>query len=251
MPKNVKETYHRIGELLVRKGVVKASAVDEALAIQRAHIGEGRLAPKLGEILIQQKALDKKTIREILDEQRVGRGEKRHLDVDLRESGGLAVVVLEGSFDAIAHDNLTRMLERLMNRGFARIAIDCSKLIVLNSTGISSLVAYIDEARARGGDMKFFGMGIDARFTMDRLGLTKFVQIFHTESEAIRAFDLTIDEYMSQGALGEYVAAADGKTYHLSYCASLHKVHEEDKIYFESKKRARDSSRKPCGKCKP
>jgi hypothetical protein len=86
---------------------------------------------------------------------------------------------------------------------------------------------------------------------MDRLGLTKFVQIFHTEAEAIRAFDLPIDEYMSQGALGEYVAAADGKTYHLSYCAAMHKVHEEDKIYFESKKHARDSGRKTCGKCKP
>jgi len=249
--KDVKDTYHRIGELLVRRGVVTAGDVDHALAIQRAHIADKRQPPKLGEILIQHKSLDKKTMREIVEEQKVGRGEKRHLNVDLRESGGLAVVVLEGRLDENLEVTSTKMFERLMDRGYCRISVDCTKLIYVSSRGASSLVSYIDEARARGGDVKFFGMGIDARFTLDRLGLTKFVQIFHTEAEAIRAFELPVDEYMSRGALGEYVAACDGKTYHLSYCISLQKVHEEDKIYFESKKHARDSRRKPCGRCRP
>jgi anti-anti-sigma factor len=251
VPKNVKETYPRIGELLVRKGVVKTSDVDKALAIQRAHLVERRSPPKLGEILVQSKSLDKKTIREIVEEQKLGRGEKRHLTVDLRESGGLAVVVLEGRLDETVEASSTKMFERLMDRGFCRIAVDCTKLIYVSSRGASSLVHYIDEARARGGDVKFFGMGIDARFTLDRLGLTKFVQIFHTEAEAIRAFELPVDEYMSRGALGEYVAAADAKTYHLSYCTVVGKVHEEDKIYFESKRHARESRRKPCGRCRP
>lgn len=251
MPKNVKDTYHRIGELLVRKGVVKNSDIDHALAVQRAHIEDRRPAPKLGEILLLHKSLDKKTMREIIEEQKIGRGEKRHLNVDLRESGGLAVVVLEGRLDETLEATSTKMFERLMDRGFCRIAVDCTKLIYVSSRGASSVVAYIDEARARGGDVKFFGMGIDARFTLDRLGLTKFVQIFHAEPEAIRAFELPVDEYMSRGALGEYVAASEGRTYHLSYCAVLQKAHEEDKIYFESKKHARDSRRKPCGRCKP
>ena len=251
MPKNARETFPRIGELLVRRGVVQPADIDEALAIQRAHIADRRPAPKLGEILVQYKSLDKKTMREIVEEQKVSRGEKRHLNVDLRESGGLAVVVLEGRLDETLEATSTKMFERLMDRGFCRIAVDCTKLIYVSSRGVSSLVAYIDEARARGGDVKFFGMGIDARFTLDRLGLTKFVQIFHSEAESIRAFELPVDEYMSRGALGEYVAMGDGKTYHLSYCTSLQKVHEEDKIYFESKRHARESRRKPCGRCRP
>jgi anti-anti-sigma factor len=251
MPRRLKDTYPRIGELLLRKGVVKPADLDTALALQRQRLSQRRQAPKLGEILVEQKILDKKTVAEILDEQRIGRGEKRHLDVGLRESGGIAVVVLEGRLDETLQDQLKKMLERLMDRGYARIAIDCTKLVYLNSHGVSAFIAYIDEARARGGDLKFFGMNIDAKFTFDRLGLTQFVQIFNGEPEAIHAFELPIDEYMSRGALGEYVAVVGTRTFHLSYCAVIQKVHEENKIYFESKKHARDSGRKPCTKCKP
>ena len=136
MSRKIKETYHRLGELLVRKGVVKPHEIDAALAVQRAHIAERRSPPKLGEILIERNVLTKKLIREILDEQKIGRGEKRHLSIGLRESGGLAVVVLQGRLDETSHASVTRILERLMNRGFAKVAVDC--LIWSTSTVIAS-----------------------------------------------------------------------------------------------------------------
>lgn len=251
MSKRIRDTYPRLGELLVRKGVAKPDEIDAALAVQRAQLTERRRTPKLGQILVDQRVLDKAAIDEILEEQKLGRGEKRKLDVGLRESGGLAVVALEGRLDETLQDNLTRVLESLMDRGFARIAIDGSKLVYLNSHGVSAFIAYIDEARARGGDLKFFGLNIDTRFILDRLGLTRFVQLFNTEAEAVHAFELPIDEYMSRGALGEYVAPSKGRTFHLSYCASMQSVHEENKIYFESKHHARQSNRKPCNRCRP
>ncbi len=254
MPKKVTDTYHKIGELLVRRKLATAEAVDDALAFQRSQIGQRRNAPKLGEILVDRKVLDRKLIREILEEQRIGRGEKRSFRVDLRDAGnGVAVVVLDGRFDHSKESNVTRVFERLMNRGFARIAVDASKLSYLDSHGISSFVSYIDEARARGGDMKFFGFTADARVVLDRLGLAKFVQTFAGERETIRAFDLPIDEYMSRGALAEYISSEgrSGRHYHLSYCALSQKIHEEDRIYYESKWHARDAGKVPCPRCRP
>jgi len=163
------------------------------------------------------------------------------------------VVRLDGRLDETTEEPLTKVFERLMNRGFCRIALDCTKLIFLNSHGVSSFVSYIDEARARGGDMKFFGMSAEARIVMERLGLSNFVQTFANEDEALKAFELPIDEYMSRGALAEYVST-DGRSdrfFHLSYCTAAQKIHEEDRVYFESKWHARNSGKLPCKRCKP
>ena len=253
MPRKLHDTYHKIGELLVRKKLAPAEAIDEALAIQRAEIARKRVPPRLGEILIERQVLDRRLIKEILQEQQIGRGQKKVLKIDLRDADGVAVVGLDGRLDESKADSITRIFERLMNRGFARIAVDCAKLVYLNSHGISRFVAYIDEARARGGDMKFFGLSPDARVVMDRLGLSNFVQGFSNEDEAIKAFELPIDEYMSRGALAEYISAEGKKDrfYHLSYCTAAQKIHEEDRVYYESKWHARDSSKLPCKRCRP
>src|SRR5688572_5806865 len=91
--KRVKATYPRLGEILVRKGVAKARHIDEALMVQRQSLTEGGDAPKLGDILIKRNILSPTVIREILEEQKIGRGEKRVLSIDLR--GNHEVAVLE------------------------------------------------------------------------------------------------------------------------------------------------------------
>jgi len=251
VPRKLKDTYPRLGELLVRRGIAEPEQIDEALAFQRAQISDRKPTTRLGDILVDRNELSASVIRDILEEQKIGRGEKRILTIGLREREEVAVLTLAGRLDETKQDNVTRIFERLMNRGFNQIAVDCRRLVYLNSHGVSSFVAYVDEARARGGDVKFFGLNHDAKFTLERLGLSRFLQTFGSEQDAVRAFRLPIDEYMSRGTLGEYVSIVDQKAYHLSYCPLLEKLQEEDKVYFESKRHARDAGRTPCRKCKP
>ena len=253
MSRKLKDTYHKIGELLVRRNLAPVEAIDQALAIQRSDIESKRTPQPLGEILVRRKVLGRSLIREILEEQRIGRGEKRVLRIDLRDADGVAIVVLDGRLDETKDEPITRIFEKLMNRGFARLALDCSRLVYLNSHGISSFVAYIDEARARGGDIKFYGLNGESRFVLERLGLSKFVQILASEAEAIKAFELPIDEYMSRGALAEYISSEGkaGRYFHLSYCDTAQRIPEDDRIYFESKWHARESGKTPCKRCKP
>ena len=251
MPRNLKDTYHKIGELIVRKKLAPAEAIDEALAIQRSAIQRKQTPPKLGEILIERQVLDRKLIKEILEEQQFGRGTKRVLKVGLQDADGIAIVLLQGRLDGSKGESVTRIFERLMNRGFSRILIDARKLVYLDSHGISSFVAYVDEARARGGDLKFFGLGPDARMVLERLGLTAFIQSFSTQKDAIRAFGLPIDEYMSRGALAEFVSAPSSRFYHLSYCSTAQSIQDNDRLYYESKWHARKDTKTRCKRCKP
>ena len=251
MSKRVKETYPRLGEILVRKGVAKPRHIDEALMVQRQQLNEGRNATRLGDILVNRKVLSPNVIREILEEQKIGRGEKRVLSIGLREHGEVAVLEIAGRLDETKQERVTRVFERLMNRGFCRVLVEGRQLVYVDSHGVSAFISYIDEARARGGDVKFFGLNPDAQFTLDRLGLNAYLQMFDGEDEAVQAFQLPIDEYMSRGSLGEYISIGSQKTYHLSYCAVLESVEEDDKVYYESKRHARDAGKTACRKCRP
>ncbi len=251
MGKKEGNTYHRFGEILVRKNATNVRAVDEALAVQKAEIKEGKTPRKIGKILAERKLLDRLTIREILQEQKLLRGTSRKFSIDLRDEGGIALLSLKGRLDSKTGEALTRVLEKLMNRGFARIAIDATKLAFLGSRGISCFISYIDESRARGGDVKFYGLSAEASLTIQQLGLHRFIQVFEEKQPTVAAFDLPIDEYMSRGALGEYIATSKSRLFHLSYCETAQKTKEEDRLYFESKWHARDSGKKACQKCKP
>jgi len=251
LSKRVRETYPRLGEILVRKGVAKPRHIDEALMVQRQQMNEGKHPTRLGDILVKRNVLSPKVIQEILEEQKIGRGDKRVLSIDLRGNDEVAVLEISGRLDESKQERVARVFERLMNRGFCKVVVDCRQLVYLDSHGVSAFVSYIDEARARGGDVKFFGLNPDAQFTLDRLGLNAYLQTFVTEEEAVHAFGLPIDEYMSRGSLGEYVSIDVQKTFHLSYCPSLESIHDEDKVYFESKRHARDAGKAACRKCRP
>lgn len=251
MSKRIKETYHKLGELLVRKNLATSQEVDEALAVQRTELTRGRTALKLGEILVERKVLTRKVIHEILEEQQIGRGEKRTLRVDLRNAKGVAVVSLVGRLESGLEEAVTHVFEKLMNRGFNKIAVDCRQLVFLDSHGVSSFVSYVDEARARSGDVKFFGLNAEAKIVLRHLELDKFLQTFDTERAAIAAHSHPIDAYMSHGALAEFIAPAGQRQYHLSYCSDARRIHEEDRIYFQSRTHAQEAGKAPCKRCRP
>ena len=249
--KKTDNKYHRFGEILVRKSASNVRAVDEALAVQKAEIDAGKNPRKIGIILAERKLLDRLTIRDILQEQKLLRGTSHKFKIDLRDEGGIALLSLKGRLDEKTAEPLTKVLEKLMNRGFARVAIDATELAYLDSRGFSCFISYVDESRARGGDLKFFGLSAEADLLLKNLGLHRFLQVFEDKHQTVVAFDLPIDEYMSQGALGEYVSSSKSRLFHLSYCATAHKLDEASKVYFESKWHARDTGKKACQKCKP
>lgn len=251
MVRKARETHHRLGELLVRRKLVKSEEIDEALALQRSHIEQRRDPPKLGEILKQRNLLNRATIQSILEEQKISRGQKRVLKLGLEEEQGIAVLSLRGRLDKSTEAGMTRTLERLMNRGIIQLVVDASDLLQLDSHGASSFVAYVDETRARGGDVKFFGLKPEGRFTLERLGLLSFLQVFDTKKDAVQAFSLPIDEYLSRGSLGEYVAAEESRHYHLSYCPLVQKTTDDLRVYYESKWHARRDGKTPCNRCRP
>lgn len=237
---------HRLGELLVQRGLVSPRAVSHALDVQKAAQAEKRRTPKLGEILVDTRVLDTRVIREILDDQKIARGEKAVLRIGLEEAAGrVAVLTLHGRLDNDTGPRFVRVLERVMNRGICRIAVDCAKLLYVNSYGISAIIQYVDECRARGGDMTFFGVIPSVQTTLKQIGLGPFLHLAGTRAEALKP------PPKNHEPVAELVSTSSGRFFHLSYCADARKFEEDTRLYFIDRSRAERSGKLPCPKCNP
>ena len=245
----VKNTYSRLGELLIQRKLVSGEALEHALALQRSALERDKRAPKIGEILVQTKALSKKTINMILDEQKVARGEKRKLNIDVEyPSRGVVVLKPRGGLEKQTDFGLVKILEKLMDRGVFRIALNCSDLVSISSYSISSVIMYVDECRARGGDVAFYDMRAPIRAVFERLELLQFLNIKKNKSAALASLKQPAAEAPS---LAEFVSSFSSKYYHLSYCSEVKKLEEETRVYYMSRQIARKSGKQACSKCKP
>ena len=250
MSARTKELFPKFGEIVVRKRLASPRVVNEALALQQLEQEELGTPLKLGELLVMKNILNHESVRDILDEQKLGRSSRRVLRIKTRVQRGVVIIALAGRLDEVKGEVLKQTIDRLSDKGENKFAIDAERLVYVNIAGISSILSLIDDARSRGGDIKFFNM-VYGGFIFERLGLHRFIQIFETAEQAVSAFALSLDEYTSRGSLGEYVAAQNGKLFHLSYCKKTELIPLDTKIYFQSKHHARADGKEPCRLCKP
>ncbi|WP_330310140.1 MULTISPECIES: STAS domain-containing protein [unclassified Streptomyces] len=112
-----------------------------------------------------------------MDRGTVGSAQSGRLLVEVREEGSSAVVTPAGELDHHTADVLREPLDDCLERGFARLVVDCSRLEFCDSTGLNVLLGARLKAEAAGGGVHLTGMqpvvarvfeitGVDAVFTV-------------------------------------------------------------------------------------
>ncbi|MGX1908506.1 STAS domain-containing protein [Streptomyces phaeochromogenes] len=93
-----------------------------------------------------------------MDRGTVGSAQSGRLLVELREEGASAVVTPAGELDHHTADLLREPIEECLDRGFARLVVDCSRLEFCDSTGLNVLLGARLKAEAAGGGVHLAGM---------------------------------------------------------------------------------------------
>ncbi|WP_320780996.1 STAS domain-containing protein [Streptomyces sp. CRN 30] len=112
-----------------------------------------------------------------MDRGTVGSAQSGRLLVEVREEGASAVVIPAGELDHHTADLLREPLDGCLDKGFARLVVDCSRLEFCDSTGLNVLLSARLKAEAAGGGVHLVGMqpvvarvfeitGADAVFTV-------------------------------------------------------------------------------------
>src|SRR5689334_8808659 len=148
----------------------------------------------------------------------------RSLGVDVAERGDVRVVKLAGRLDETFEKKLARTLAQLLEKNQVRVIVDLGELAYLNSRGVSAFIATVDALREAGGDLKIAGTPGQAKLVLERLGVDRLIQQFGTVEEAVEAFKVPIQDFLSNGALDVFVTTPRGKTFHASGCAKVKRL---------------------------
>ena len=79
-----------------------------------------------------------------------------HFDRSERE--GVTVLTLAGNLDASTSAGLKKAVVALTDEGKTRVAVDLTKLTLIDSTGVGVLISLFKRARAAGGAVHFAGL---------------------------------------------------------------------------------------------
>lgn len=106
----------------------------------------------------------------------------------IRPAESVTILDLSGELDAHTSVQLERAIEDLLKKQQYNLIINFSKLNYISSAGLGVFMAFIDDVRAKGGDIKFSNMPEKIYQIFDLLGFPMLYEIYDDEKEAIEKF---------------------------------------------------------------
>ena len=109
--------------------------------------------------------------------------------VGFSTTGGVETLSLKGELDAHTAAELEAAIEQCKQRGRYQIVVDGAQLHYISSAGLGVFMAFIEEIRDEGGDIKIAALQPKVFNVFDLLGFPMLFDIVETTEQAIFLFD--------------------------------------------------------------
>ena len=111
-----------------------------------------------------------------------------NFSVGFRSNGAVQVLALQGELDAHTASELEAAIQKCQQEGKHRIVVNGEHLQYISSAGLGVFIAYIEEVREHGGDIKIAALKPKVYNVFDLLGFPMLFDIVETEEEALGRF---------------------------------------------------------------
>ena len=108
------------------------------------------------------------------------------MQITTRSSGRIAIIELEGRFDANTIAPVKQQLERASEGGL--VIVNLSGVHFVDSAGLSALISALKRCRQAGGDLHLSNLQQPVRIIFELTKLQRAFETFDTEAEAVTAF---------------------------------------------------------------
>lgn len=112
----------------------------------------------------------------------------KNFNINHRNENNCNILDLHGELDAHTASELEKALQDLIARERIKIIVNFHELDYIASAGLGVFMAYIEDVRKEGGDIKLTNMNDKVFNVFDLLGFPALYDIFDDESEAIQKF---------------------------------------------------------------
>lgn len=112
----------------------------------------------------------------------------KNFSIAKRQINDVSVLDISGELDAHTASQLENSLKALIDEQRFNIIVNCSRLEYIASAGLGVFMAYIEDVRSLGGDIKLSNMTERVYNVFDLLGFPTLYDILDDESEALKSF---------------------------------------------------------------
>lgn len=112
-----------------------------------------------------------------------------NFSVQSRAAGSMQVLDLEGELDAHTASQLEAAFETCLDEGRYRIVVNGEALDYISSAGLGVFMAFVEEVREEGGDIKVAALQPKVYNVFDLLGFPMLFDIEETEEDARARFE--------------------------------------------------------------
>ena len=112
-----------------------------------------------------------------------------NFSVTFRKSGAVQILDLSGELDAHTAAELEAAIQKCIAEEDVRIVVHGGELQYISSAGLGVFMAFIEEVRDRGGDIKIASLQPRVFNVFDLLGFPVLFDIVESEEEALTRFE--------------------------------------------------------------
>ncbi len=117
-----------------------------------------------------------------------------NFSVTFREADSIQILDLHGDLDAHTAPDFEAAIKRCLGSNQHNIVVLGTNLQYISSAGLGVFMAFIEEVRERGGDIKIAALKPRVYNVFDLLGFPVLFDIVDTEDAAIRKFNEKDDD---------------------------------------------------------
>lgn len=107
---------------------------------------------------------------------------------NLKSPDGVAATVAEvsGSIDATTINQFQTVMDKLVEKGVKNLIFDATNVKYINSTGLGTLLKYVDTFGGMSGSLVFVRVPSKVMLVMEMLGFNALFNIYEDENEALK-----------------------------------------------------------------
>lgn len=108
-----------------------------------------------------------------------------NIDTTIRPDG-VAVLVAEGRINLVTATAVRREVQRVVDEGHTRLALDLSRVEFIDSSGLGALVSGLKTARTAGGDLRLVAASEQVAGVLRLTNLDRILRVFPGPDDAYR-----------------------------------------------------------------
>ncbi len=113
---------------------------------------------------------------------------ERSTQVEKRVQGDVGIMDIQGEVTSFSEQILQDAYEKFSGDGLKKLLLNFEGVSYINSAGMASIISILNQSRKRKQTLRAWGLSEHFQKIFDMVGITKYMEHFSSEEEALQSF---------------------------------------------------------------